>query len=122
LGTASLLAEPSRSFERLQLILSETIKKSSENIHKEVMPGKQSRHYSSRAPMHIRNAFGKLARNDSDNADLMREHYHGVFNSTEAPVNTDDATDKLRRRSMCNHLSTTPTANEIIKVILTPPQ
>jgi hypothetical protein len=71
--------------------------------------------------MRIRNASGELARNDSDNADLMREHYHGVFNSTEAPINIDDATDKLHCRSMRNHLSTTPTADEIIKVILSLP-
>jgi hypothetical protein len=71
--------------------------------------------------MRIRNACGKLARNDSDNADLMREHYHGIFNPTEAPVNIDDATDKLHRRSMRNHLSTTPTTDEIIKVILSLP-
>jgi hypothetical protein len=71
--------------------------------------------------MRIRNASGELARNDSDNADLMREHYHGVFNSNEAPVNIDDATDKLSRRSTRNYLSTTPTADEIIKVILSLP-
>jgi hypothetical protein len=72
--------------------------------------------------MCIRNASGKLARNDSDNADLMREHYHGIFNSTEVPVNIDDATDKLCHcRSMRNHLSTMPTTNEIIKVILSLP-
>jgi hypothetical protein len=78
-------------------------------------------HHSSHAPMRIRNACGELARNDSDNADLMREHYHGIFNSTEAPVNIDDATDKLHHRSTCYHLSTVPTADKIIKVILSLP-
>jgi hypothetical protein len=38
--------------------------------------------------MIMRKACDELARNDSDNADLMREHYHGVFNSTEAHVTT----------------------------------
>jgi hypothetical protein len=71
----------------------------------------------------IRKACGKLARDVSDNADLMRAHYHGVFNSTEAPVNIDDTTDNLRHRSTRNHLGTTPTTDEIITVILSlPPQ
>jgi hypothetical protein len=63
------------------------------------------------------------ARNDSDNADLMREHYQMASSTPmkQAPINIDDVTDKLRRRSTHNHLSTTPTANEIIKVILSLP-
>jgi hypothetical protein len=60
------------------------------------------------------------ARNDSDNADLMREHYQMASSTSmkHPSVNIDNVTDKLRCRSTRNHLSTTPTADKIIKVIL----
>ena len=72
-------------------------------------------HHRNHLPSNFRNKNGVEAKTDTDNAQILNDHFQSLFNSG---VQVDPTVlDSLPQHNIAHELGTVPTANEIKKAI-----